>query len=955
MADDEGDACTLAVRMATGGAYSDEQIRNELVTPLLERVRAIKSQAGGMDDAAAFDKASAELARQKLKATMFAAKTKYLREKTDVARRTDVAKRLEQMKPIEVGQSVLIGSGRRAHGAENSIELNGLQRGEQFTDPFFESIKQVDGLFERISSPVLMRGEAGFPLDVARQVARLNSDSAIEGGAGDDPVGEQITHTARAAHAMLDAILEEGNAAGADNERYPGYIGRIWYDPLLVSGGFWVHQAAAWKQAIEDVKALRLGDDETKARLRNLDFSKAQIEAEKMGFQPFYDHFMGIDRGGVPRVLPSTFADTLWEDLAPATSENDYTLAPEKAATDEEWKSAERDAKARAFALEKHLQGVFRSANDPKELLLYHMWTHIVNQSSEVVKGAADEKDFTPTGGNLGLRISKSKSIHYASLEDEFATRAKYSSTPYFAGLVQQANRAGHNIALMERLGPETQRGFEDLRAQLHDAAKTNAERRTVMGSALQVPWEMVNGAANVPVSMREAEVGKNLRAAASSMKMGAVLLSKPADWSFAAQSNIRAGMGALRANSLNAESLAKLADPEMRSLARGLGAGVRNATGRLLNAHTPGDARPGLMSRLVLQSHRLSAFTIFNHAVESMAVLSHSSILGENLAKGTRWDDIAKPVRERLDDFGIQPHDWDLVLQARKFTGDDGSPYFATDPLDELAQERPELQQDIYRTKALFKSYFVQARRMALNEPGLRQAMAARAPFAGLGLSGPVLRPGTFWGEMATSVMQFKGFVGAALTRHLVPAIQQAARGNAGPLAHLIVSTTIAGYIGMQLKAVSRGEQPRMPTDLGDATKIVLAAMAQGGGLGLYGDFLFGDMDRSGAEFGLESVSGPVVGTSVQVLKIFLQAIHGGGVSESTGRSIIPGELVHLASQNIPVINTWYTRLALDYLVLWRLQEMASPGYLARYQQQMEQKDKAHYWLGPESPSPYH
>ena len=49
-------------------------------------------------------------------------------------------------------------------------------------------------------------------------------------------------------------------------------------------------------------------------------------------------------------------------------------------------------------------------------------------------------------------------------------------------------------------------------------------------------------------------------------------------------------------------------------------------------------------------------------------------------------------------------------------------------------------------------------------------------------------------------------------------------------------------------------------------------------------------------------------------------------------------------------MINTWYTRLALDYLFLWRLQEAASPGYLARHQQRMEQKSGIHYWLGPES-----
>ena len=577
MADEEGDACTLAVRLATGDALTDEQIRNELVTPMLERTRAIKSQAGGMDDAAALDKAAAELARQKLAEAMFDAKTKYLEGKTDTARRTNIAKRLEGMSPVSTGQSYLIGNEERAWGSASSTELDGIQRGEELADPFIESIKQIPGLLDRISSGVLMRGEEGFPLDTARQVSRLNSDTSVAGGAGDDPVGEQIGHTAAAAKAMLDAIMEEQNRAGGNAERYPGYIGGIFYDPLKVSGGFWVNQTAAWRTMIDDIKALKLGDEETKARMQKLDFGKARIEAERRGFQPFYDHMMGVDRGGKPRIAEHTWDGVAWDDLPEGAGENDYTTPPEKKVSDEEWSSAERSARARAQALEKHLQGIFRSANDPVELLLYRMWTHIVNGRAEVLHGATDEKDFVPSGGNHGLRISKAKSIHYASIEDEFETRAKFSSTPYFAGLMKQAARAGHNIALMERFGPNIERGFQDMRAQLHDAAETNAEKKAVMGSALQAPWEMINGTANVPVSLRQAEIWRNLRATMSMVKQGAVVLSKPADYSFAAQSNMRAGADFLRANSLNFEFTAKLlSDPEARKLARGLAPGAQ-------------------------------------------------------------------------------------------------------------------------------------------------------------------------------------------------------------------------------------------------------------------------------------------------------------------------------------------------------------------------------------------
>jgi hypothetical protein len=954
MADaEEGDACTLAVRMATGDALSDDQIREELVEPMLERVRQLTAQAGGMDGAAAIDQAAVEMARQKLAAAMFDAKTKYLTDKADAYRRPEIARRLEGMRPVATGQSYMIGTEDRAYSSANSTELDAVQRGDELAQPLVDAVDQVPGLLQRMSSTVMMRGEKGFALDVATEVARLNGDSSVAGGPGDDPKGQQISHLARAIQATLETTRVEQNRAGANNERYPGYIGRLQHDPVLVGGGFWVHQQAAWKQMVERVRALGLGDEETKARLQKLDLRKAQVEAEKMGFQPWDDFLMGKDRGAFqPRVHERTWADAAWEDLPEPTGENDYTGPDKRTEDTAAWSRAERSATARAQAMKLHLAGILRSANDPRELMFYRMWQHITSGRTEVLRGAGDEKDFVPTGGNLGQRISKSKSIHWNSVADEMEYRAKYSRTPYFQSVLGQAQRAGRNIALMERFGPNIERGFGDMQQQLAEAAITTAEKKLVMGSALQAPWEMLNGSANIPVSLRHAEIWRNLRSATAAMKLGSVLLSKPADFAFAAQNNMRAGASMMRAHGLNIESLLSLPNAETRAAARALGAGLRNLQGRL-TTQTAGDARPGMFSRAAAQGYRFSGFTFLNKAIETMEVTSQQSLLGEFAER--RYDDLPKDVRARLDDFGILEHHWDLVRQARAITGEDGAKYFALDPLDELAAERPELEQQVYQTKALFKAYYMQGMRMALNEPGLRQAMAARAPGATLGLSGPVLRVGSIQGEMATSMLQFKGFVNAAFTRHLVPAVGAAFRGDVGPIANLIVTMTLAGWVGMQLKAISRGEDPRMPTSPGDAAKIVLASMAQGGGLGLYGDFLFGEMDRNNAKFGLASLAGPMAGTSEQVLSILQQAVRGGGIAESTGRSVIPGELVHLGAQNIPVVNTWYTRLALDYLVLWRMEEWASPGYLARYQQSMERKNGVHYWLGPETPSPYH
>ncbi|MGH6972299.1 MAG: hypothetical protein ACREEQ_11875, partial [Caulobacteraceae bacterium] len=213
-------------------------------------------------------------------------------------------------------------------------------------------------------------------------------------------------------------------------------------------------------------------------------------------------------------------------------------------------------------------------------------------------------------------------------------------------------------------------------------------------------------------------------------------------------------------------------------------------------------------------------------------------------------------------------------------------------------------------------------------------------------------LKRGTAMGEIARSFFQFKGFVNTIVGRHLVPA----SRGYAGVspvslMAHMILGTALAGYVSMNAKAIARGEAPKSPlASPGEMAKIWGASMAQGGGLGLYGDFLFGALDRSGHEFNLAELGGPILSDAQAVGKIVQQAVAGGDVSESTGRSPIPAELVREGAQNIPLVNLWYTRLALDYFLLWRLQEAVSPGYLARYEANARRQRQANFLVEPES-----
>ena len=57
-------------------------------------------------------------------------------------------------------------------------------------------------------------------------------------------------------------------------------------------------------------------------------------------------------------------------------------------------------------------------------------------------------------------------------------------------------------------------------------------------------------------------------------------------------------------------------------------------------------------------------------------------------------------------------------------------------------------------------------------------------------------------------------------------------------------------------------------------------------------------------------------------------------------------GEYLNIALQNTPLINLWYARPALDWLILNALREELSPGYLRRQERQRRKEYGQEYFL---------
>lgn len=103
---------------------------------------------------------------------------------------------------------------------------------------------------------------------------------------------------------------------------------------------------------------------------------------------------------------------------------------------------------------------------------------------------------------------------------------------------------------------------------------------------------------------------------------------------------------------------------------------------------------------------------------------------------------------------------------------------------------------------------------------------------------------------------MQFKGFP-IAFTTHVMGRSlfggAGATRGerlmnNLPHIGALIAGLTVAGYMSKTMKDLMRGKTPAVPETAAGARDIVLSSLVQGGAAGIYGDFLFGKVNRNGS-----------------------------------------------------------------------------------------------------------
>jgi hypothetical protein len=141
----------------------------------------------------------------------------------------------------------------------------------------------------------------------------------------------------------------------------------------------------------------------------------------------------------------------------------------------------------------------------------------------------------------------------------------------------------------------------------------------------------------------------------------------------------------------------------------------------------------------------------------------------------------------------------------------------------------------------------------------------------------------------------------------------------GASYMAPLFIMATLGGALKIQLTNIATGRDLQDMKDV----RFWMAAMATGGGMGIFGDFLFGDMTRAGHTFG-KTIAGPTGGFIGDLLQFTL----GNWAQLAQGKPTDIGrEVVDLFARYTPIIGSgWYTRVAYRRELLDQLQYQLDP-----------------------------
>lgn len=565
--------------------------------------------------------------------------------------------------------------------------------------------------------------------------------------------------------------------------------------------------------------------------------------------------------------------------------------------------------------------------------------------------------------GNLAKRLSQDRVIHFKDADSWFDYNQNYGTKSLREAVAAGLDRGAQQIGLLRQLGTNPSAMVDTIRNDLIQSAKAAGEYSKIdalkdSAGRQDVYLSAVDGRMNIPGNALWARRGANLRAWQSLAKLGGMIMSQFNDIAVYGSEAKYQGRGFLSGMGESITGLGtNLKSQERKDLLASLGVFFESAMGEI--ARTGSFEEAGALTRGQRLFFKLNLGQWWTEKMRAAAAMGMSHHMA--LQNGKVWESLEPEYRRVLSLYDIDGPKWDVIRQSA-LKQVDGRNYIAPDTISQVSDDAVRTMLESSGQRSTTKD--IDAARQSLAD-SVQTYMNDRTSFfqlepdaktRALLLQGT--RPGTWLGEFARFAMQFKSFTGAYMQKIMGRDLYGrgfegtnpfkalvAGNGEAWGLVSVVALSTLFGYGSMVTKDLAKGLTPRLPSDDPvEDSKLFLAAMAQGGGMGLMGDFLFGTANRFGGGM-LSSLAGPTAGAANDLINLYQTARDDALQGKA---STLPADAMRVAMNNTPYLNLFYTRIALDYLLFYRIQEWMNPGYLARMEQRVRSQNNQEFLLPP-------
>lgn len=604
----------------------------------------------------------------------------------------------------------------------------------------------------------------------------------------------------------------------------------------------------------------------------------------------------------------------------------------------------------RDFILDKLDARTFDNRSDP-ETFLRHVWqglasgVHIKNTANDAVSGFKGPQ-------NVAKAISQDRLLHFKSADDWFDYNERFGRGNLREAMLFGLERMGRTTGLMNAMGPNPGANldmvFKELMQQADKAGDVDMVRNLQQSETmLQNRLGYVDGTQRIAANQMIGAVGSGMRVLQSTSKLGGATLSAISDIPLAASELRYQGdsmlTGASKIVRGMVDNLTNARDK--RDAAASLGVVSDGMTYSILSRFDSTDSLPGLMTDLQRAFFKWNGLTWWTDSIRQSGVLAMGHRLALN--KNEAWDALSPDLQRSLRNSGIQANEWDIARQASRMAAD-GREYVTPEAVRELPDEAfTTLLQGRKPTKARMRNlrneienkirdYYIDRSSFLALEPD-----AKTQSLVSLGT-----QRGTVGGELARVIMQFKSFPIAILQKtwgrevygrgaNTLGEALKNGNGEYQAMAQLFVWLTTFGFMAMTAKDLAKGRTPRDPLD----PRAWTAAALQGGAMGILGDLLFGELKNRFGGGVVSTLAGPTAGTVDSVADVVGRIISGEDPSAQAFRTLI---------NNTPFANIFYFRMGMDALILNRVQETLSPGYMRRLERRLEKENEQELlWTG--------